>query len=177
MNGFNTNYVKVLDVWQGGSRRPGAILQSGNRDGDIAIHPTIKSLKPFGVWYNITFPALSALPPQPAPRTSSASPPTVRPWKATAAGRTLNTAILGSASRCLRHARATPAPTFKLSHLRTFHFLPLRLLVFSNLPFFISHSALATFYLPTLPSAPPHAVSVAQARLRLPLSCLPTFPR
>jgi len=44
-------YEKALDVWQGGSRHPGTILRSGNRNGDIAIHPTIKSLKPFGVWY------------------------------------------------------------------------------------------------------------------------------
>jgi len=50
-NATYTNYEKVLDVWQGGSRRPGAILHSGDRDGDIAIHPTIKSMKPFGVWY------------------------------------------------------------------------------------------------------------------------------
>jgi hypothetical protein len=35
----DTNHEKALDFWQGGSRRPGAILQSGNRDGDIAIHP------------------------------------------------------------------------------------------------------------------------------------------
>jgi hypothetical protein len=35
----DTNHEKALDFWQGGSRRPGAIFQSGNRDGDIAIHP------------------------------------------------------------------------------------------------------------------------------------------
>jgi hypothetical protein len=34
----DTNHEKVLDFCQGGSRRPGAIFQSGNRDGDIAIH-------------------------------------------------------------------------------------------------------------------------------------------
>ena len=37
-------------VRQGGSRRPGAIFQAGDRDGDIAIHPTIKSLKNFDIW-------------------------------------------------------------------------------------------------------------------------------
>ena len=39
----NTNHKKVLDVWQGGSRRPGVIVQSGNRDEDNAIHPTENS--------------------------------------------------------------------------------------------------------------------------------------
>jgi hypothetical protein len=51
-NGFanDANDEKVLGVWQGGSRRPGAIFQSVDRDGDIAIHPIINSLKPFGIW-------------------------------------------------------------------------------------------------------------------------------
>jgi len=30
-----------LDDWEGGSRRPGAIFESVNRDEDIAIHPVI----------------------------------------------------------------------------------------------------------------------------------------
>jgi len=34
----DTKHELVLAFWQGGSRRPGAIFQSGNRDGDIAIH-------------------------------------------------------------------------------------------------------------------------------------------
>jgi len=46
---------KALDVRPGGSRRPGAIIHLGNRDGDIAIHPTIKSPKPFVVWYEPFF--------------------------------------------------------------------------------------------------------------------------
>jgi hypothetical protein len=37
-----TNHQKVLDLWKGGSRRPGAIFESVNRDRDIAIHHKIK---------------------------------------------------------------------------------------------------------------------------------------
>jgi hypothetical protein len=38
----DTNHQKVLDLWKGGSRRPGAIFESVNRDRDIAIHHKIK---------------------------------------------------------------------------------------------------------------------------------------
>ncbi len=34
--GDNTNHEKAQDVWQGGSRSPSAIFQSGNRDGTEA---------------------------------------------------------------------------------------------------------------------------------------------
>jgi hypothetical protein len=36
------NHQKVLDLWKGGSRRPGAIFESVNLDRDIAILHKIK---------------------------------------------------------------------------------------------------------------------------------------
>ena len=38
----HTKCEKIVEYWKGGSRRPGAIFPSPNRDRDIAIHPTIE---------------------------------------------------------------------------------------------------------------------------------------